>query len=121
MKNPLIRTCIFVLGSALALTACSKKEEASITTRETEKAKEEIKDFKTDNSAAQKSEVELAFAQLDQEIRELEIRVEKTTGESKAEAAAKLEALKKRKSELQSDYTEAKFKALIEDIKNTLH
>jgi hypothetical protein len=109
-----------VLLVTLALVSCSKKEEPSFSNRETENAKQEIKTYEHNNSAAQKGAVELAFAELDQEIRELEIRVQKVEGEARVEAQQKLDALRQRKDQLKSDFTEAKFKALVQDIKSTL-
>jgi uncharacterized lipoprotein YehR (DUF1307 family) len=111
---------LFIFTLTLIFMGCGKKEETTFSNRETENAKQEIKAYEKDNSAAQKSEVELAFAELDQEIRELEIRVQKVEGDARVEAQQKLDALRQRKQELKADFTEAKFKALLEDIKNTV-
>jgi uncharacterized lipoprotein YehR (DUF1307 family) len=111
---------LFIFVLTLLFMGCGKKEETTFSNRETENAKKEIKIYEKDNSAAQKSAVELALASLDQEIRELEIRVEKVEGEARVEAQQKLDALRQRKDQLKTDFTEAKFKALLEDIKNTV-
>jgi hypothetical protein len=104
----------------IAFTGCGEKPQSTMSNRETDKASEAIKDYEKNNSAEQKGRVDLAFAELDQEIRELEIRVERTEGEARAEAARKLEGLRQRKDELKGDFTEAKFKALLEDIKTSV-
>jgi hypothetical protein len=108
--------------TALSFVACKGKHEpqADITTAETEKAQAQVNRYAENNSEEQKKKVEVAFAALDQEIHELEVRVEATTGDSRAEAQYKLGELKKRRAEIQSDYTEAKFNALIDDIKNAV-
>lgn len=114
----------FVLAgiTCLSLIACNEKTEpqADITTAETLKAQAQVNDYSANSSDAQKKKVEVAFAALDQEIKELELRVEATSGEKKAEAQYKLDELKKRRSEIQSDFNEAKFNALVEDIKNAV-
>jgi hypothetical protein len=108
--------------TVFGFVSCNGKKEpqADITTAETVKAQAQVNDYATNNSEEQKKKVEVAFAALDQEIKELELRVEATSGENKAEAQYKLEELKKRRGEIQADYTEAKFNALVEDIKNAV-
>jgi hypothetical protein len=112
----------FLTIAALSLGACRDKREpqADITTAETLKAQTQVNNYAVNNSEEQKKKVAVAFAALDQEIRELEVRVEATTGNDRALAMYKLVELKKRRSEIQSDYNEAKFDALINDIKNSV-
>ena len=112
---------LLALGTVLiAWTACSEKPKAQIKTMETANAKTAIETYDANGSNALKLQVEKAFVALDQEIKELEVRVEATTGEKRAEAAYKLQELKKRESELRTDFNEAKFNALIQDIKNSV-
>jgi uncharacterized protein HemX len=115
-------TAAVVLGAVpfLGLGCNSKDEEPKMRTMETENAQKQVNAYESNNSEAQKAQVEQAFAELDKEIRELEVRVENTTGEARAEAQFKLDELRMRKTELRVDYTEAKFKALLEDIKNSV-
>jgi hypothetical protein len=103
----------------LLSTGCGKQEKApTMENRETLKTSEEVQAIHTDQSAAQKAEVERAFADLEKEIRELEVRVEKTEGQVQAEARYKIEALKNRRDELRKEYNQAKFDALVSDVKS---
>jgi len=112
----------FAVLAGLTTLACSKKTDSSadITTAETVKAQTQVNNYANNNTEEQKKKVEVALIALDQEIKELELRVEATAGENKAEAEYKLVELKERRSEIKSDYTEAKFNALVEDIKNAV-
>jgi hypothetical protein len=109
---------LLIITTLMAITVgCGKRESSTMENRETEKAKEQIEQRRTDSSAGQTAEVERALADLDKEIRELEVRVEKTEGEPRREALAKAEALKNRRDELRRDYSQAKFDALMNDVK----
>ncbi|MES2310270.1 MAG: hypothetical protein V4507_15560 [Verrucomicrobiota bacterium] len=124
MNSP-IKTCATLVlgGLMLSLVACKDRDnnkKGDIKTFETERAKSAINNYQETGSNDSKAHVEKAFADLDQEIRELEIRVQATTGEKRAEAQYKLDALKKRASELRTDYNETKFNLLIDDIKKTV-
>lgn len=109
-------------AALLGLTACSDRSQprADITTAETLKAQGQVDQYTNNNTDEQKRKIAVAFAALDQEIRELEVRVDATTGEARAEATYKLEELKKRRSQIQSDFNQAKFDGLINDIKNSV-
>ena len=113
---------VAVVGTVpfLSIGCNSKDEEPQLRTMETENAQKQVNAYENNNSDAQKARVDKAFAELDKEIRELEVRVQNTNGEARAEAQFKLDELNKRKTELKADYTEAKFKALLEDIKNSV-
>jgi TolA-binding protein len=118
-------TITFIFATTLALflflSGCGKREEKpTINTRETENTKGQVEQSKSDMSEGQKAEVEKAFADLEKEIRELEIRVEKTEGEARAEAKYKLDALKIRRDELRKEFNKAKFDALMDDVKSAL-
>lgn len=63
-------------------------------------ARVEVEKGRTDSSPAHKAEVQRAFADLDKEISELEVRVLKTDGEERARAQYKLDVLKNRRAEL---------------------
>jgi hypothetical protein len=104
----------------LVLVGCGSEQKADIKTAETEGTKKAIENYEANSTDAAKAKVEKAFAELDQEIKELEVRVANTVGEARAEANTKLSELKTRKNELRGDFTEAKFKALIEDVKNSV-
>jgi TolA-binding protein len=109
-------------SSAMLLAGCSKSDvdPAPISTPETRNVQEEVKDYQRSGTEQQKNRVEQAFDELDQEIRELEIRVEKTSGGQRAEAQRKMEDLKAQRDNLRSDFTEAKFQALIKDIRESV-
>ena len=119
---------VLLSGSALVLAAglffagCAKSQQdpAPISTRETQNAQEEVKDYANSPTDEQKARVERAFSELDQEIHELEIRVNKTEGDDKAEADRKLQSLKAKRDDLRTDFTEEKFKALLKEIKESV-
>jgi hypothetical protein len=106
--------------SLLTLTGCSEKPKGEIKTLETVKAQAAVNAYDASGSDAAKMEAEKSFIALDQEIKELEIRVDATTGEKRAVAAEKLALLKKRESELRSEFNQAKFNTLVEDVKNSV-
>lgn len=109
------------LGAVLvSLAACSEKPKSEIKTLETVKAQGAVDAYDSSGSKASKQQVEKAFLALGQEIKELEIRINATTGDRRAEAADKLEQLKKRESEIRWDFNEAKVNALIQDIKDSV-
>lgn len=119
--NYAIPTLASFAGLALlTLTACSEQKKADITTMETVKAEAAVNAYDAAGSNELKLLAETAFADLDREIRELEVRVETTTGEKRAEALYKLTELKKRSSEIRGDFNEAKVKTLIEDVKQSV-
>jgi hypothetical protein len=119
--NYAIPTLASAAGLALfTLMACSEQKKADITTLETVKAEAAVNAFDTTGSNELKLKAETAFADLDREIRELEVRVETTVGEKKAEALYKLTELKKRSSEIRGDFNEAKVRTLIEDVKQSV-
>jgi uncharacterized protein HemX len=112
-----------VFAAAIGITllaACSDKQQATIKTAETEKAKAQVEQYNASGSKEDKLEAERAFADLDKEIKELEVRVDATSGEARSEAQNKLDDLRKRKIELRVDFTKAKFNALLEDIKSAV-
>lgn len=119
--KPLLSLAAVFGSSALILTGCNKTPDpAPISTRETENARTEVRNYESSNTQEQKNRVELAFAELDQEIQELEIRVANTHGNQRYEAQQKLDALKAQRDALRDDFTEAKFQALLNDIKKTV-
>lgn len=112
---------IIAFGAVLvSLTACSEKPKAQIKTLETAKAQAAVNAYDATGSKELKLQSEKAFVALDQEIKELEIRVENTSGEKRAEAADKLAQLKMRESEIRADFNAAKFNTLIQDIKDSV-
>jgi hypothetical protein len=104
----------------VSLVACSEKPKAQISTLETAKAQTAVNAYDATGSKELKLESEKAFVALDQEIKELEIRVENSTGEKRVEALEKLTQLKMRASEIRSDFNQAKFNTLIQDIKDSV-
>ena len=114
-------TAVASLGAVLvALAACSEEPKSEIKTLETVKAQGAVDAYDSSGSKASKLQAEKAFVALEREIKELEIRVNATTGDKRAEAAGKLAQLRKRESEIRSDFNEAKFNALIQDIKDSV-
>jgi len=123
MNSTLIKpmAALSILGSlVLFVTACSEKPKAQIKTLETVKAQGAVDAYDATGSKELKLKAEQSFVALDREIKELEVRVEATTGDQRAEAAYKLKELKKRESEIRADFNEAKFNTLINDIKNSV-
>jgi len=123
MKTGPSRTWILpalLAGFALIGVGCGSGEKATIKTAETEGTKQAIENYQANSTDAAKAKVEKSFSELDQEIHELEVRVENTSGPARTEADTKLSELKQRRMELRADYTEAKFNALIEDVKNSV-
>lgn len=120
IKNQSLLTIIGLGAVLITLAACSEKPKAEIKTLETVNAQNAVSDYNAIGTDASKQLAEKAFLSLDQEIKELEIRVESTTGEKRQEAANKLAELKTRESEIRTDFNEAKFNTLIEDIKNSV-
>jgi hypothetical protein len=125
MKNKnltLSRTVLMSMaaGAMFLATGCSDNRRADINTFETAKAKSAVEAYDSTGTNEMKLKAEKAFADLDKEIKELELRVEATNGGNQAEARYKMNELKKRESELRSDFNEAKFNTLIEDIKNSV-
>lgn len=119
--NNLSLARMIVLGATfIALAACSEKPKAKITTLETAKAQSAVNAYDATGSKELKMESEKAFIALDQEIKELEIRVANTSGEKRTEAAEKLAQLKARESEIRADFNAAKFNTLIQDIKDSV-
>jgi len=109
-----------LLGFGIFFSACGSGDKPPIKTVETESAQRAIDGYESKPTDEAKVKVEQAFNELDGEIKELEVRVEKVTGDTRAEANKKLSDLKARKNELRMDFTEAKFKALADDIKNSV-
>lgn len=120
-KTTLPILSVIAAGASLtALTACSDNQRANITTPETAKTQSAVQAYDSAGTQDTKLKAERAFAQLDEEIRELEVRVQATTGEKQAEAKYKLDQLKKRESELRGDFNEAKFNTLLKDVKDSV-
>lgn len=110
-----------VVGTAwMALAACSDKPKARIKTLETAQAQAAVDAYDKTGSDALKALAEKAFLDLDGEIKELEIRVDATTGEQRAEADRKLTELRKRSAEIRAEFNAAKFNTLIQDIKDSV-
>jgi hypothetical protein len=120
LKNRSLLPTIAFGAILVSLTACSEKPKAQINTLETAKAQTAVNAYDATGSKELKMESEKAFIALDQEIKELEIRVANTSGEKRTEAAEKLAQLKMRESEIRGDFNAAKFNTLIQDIKNSV-
>jgi chaperonin cofactor prefoldin len=122
VKTNLETLCPVIILSALLVIpmACSKSSNNEIKTIETVKAQAAVDAYETTGSAELKVQTDKALAELDSEIRELEIRVDSTSGDKRAEAAAKLASLKTRESEIRTNFNIAKFNVLIQDIKDSV-
>lgn len=110
----------------LGLAACNNERPQAtaqgqqLTTPETEQAEEAVKEYKTAKTPANAAQVREALAELDREIAELEALAAKREGEEEAEAQAKLRDLKRQRRDLESQFTQAKFNKLKENVQETL-
>ena len=112
MKNLLLKT-IFAACCFGALAACKPAEPLPIKTLETVTVEEKIRIFKADPSKANMTEVEKALADLNAEIKELEVREAKVGGAEKDEATRKLSDLRVKYDACSADFTAAKVQASV--------
>ncbi|HEY5770382.1 MAG TPA: hypothetical protein VIS71_11100 [Terrimicrobium sp.] len=113
MKTSLLRaiSAACCLG---AIVACKPSEPPPATkTTETSVVEEKISKFKSDPSKANMDEVEKALADLNSEIKELEVREAKVGGAEKDEATRKLADLRVKYASYSTDFTAAKVKASV--------
>jgi uncharacterized coiled-coil DUF342 family protein len=82
-------------------------------TSETAAVEEKMLKFKSDPSKANMDEVEKALADLDSEIKELEVREAKVGGAEKDEVTKKLTDLRAKYKVYSTDFTAAKVKASV--------
>jgi hypothetical protein len=83
-------------------------------TSETTVVEEKIRKFKAEPSKVNMDEVEKALADLNSEIKELEVREAKVGGAEKDEATRKLSDLRAKYNIYSADFTAAKVKASVE-------
>ena len=101
MKMKSLLAPMIAVTLAASFVGCSKRDKsATITTRETSNAREEVDKSRSDSSPVQKAEVQKAFADLDKEISELEVLLLKSEGAERAKVQYKLDALKNRRDAL---------------------
>jgi hypothetical protein len=97
-----------------AIVACKPVEPPPpMKTSETAMVEEKIVKFKSDPSKANMDEVEKALADLNSEIKELEVREAKVGGAEKDELTKKLTDLRAKYNSYSTDFTAAKVKASV--------
>jgi hypothetical protein len=97
-----------------AIVACKPAEAPPpMKTSETASVEEKISKFKSDPSKANMDGVEKALADLNSEIKELEVREAKVGGAEKDEATRKLTDLRAKYNSYNADFTAAKVKASV--------
>jgi uncharacterized protein YukE len=93
------------------IVAC--KPTASMKTSETAVVEEKIRKFKAEPSKVNMSEVEKALADLNSQIKELEVREAKVGGAEKDEATRKLSDLRASYNAYNAEFTAAKVQASV--------
>ena len=97
-----------------AIAACKPAQPPpAMKTSETAVVEEKLLKFKSDPSKANMDAVEKALADLNSEIKELEVREAKVGGAEKDEATRKLADLRVRYNTYSADFTAAKVKASV--------
>ena len=113
MKNFLLKT-LFAACCVGAIAACKPAQPPQpMKTLETVTVEEKIRIFKADPSKANMTEVEKALADLNAEIKELEVREAKVGGAEKDEATRKLSDLRGKYDAFSADFTAAKVQASV--------
>ena len=113
MKTSHLRA-IFTACCLGAIAACRPTEPPpQMKTTETAMVEEKILKFKSDPSKVNMDEVEKALADLNSEIKELEVREAKVGGAEKDEATKKLTDLRAKYNIYSTDFTAAKVKASV--------
>lgn len=111
MKTLLLRT-IFAAGFYCAIVACNPTQPAlPMKTSETKAVEEKIRDFKAEPSQVNMQEVEKALADLNAEIKELEVRQSTVGGAEKDEATRKLSDLRDKYNAYVAEFTGARVQA----------
>ena len=110
MKS-LLPSVIFGAVCFGAIFACKPSEPVPTATAKTAVVEEKIRQFKADPSKANMNEVEKALADLNVEIKELEIREAKVGGAEKDEVTRKLTDLRAKYNAYGADFTAAKVQA----------
>jgi len=113
MKTLLLKT-MFTACCFGAIAACKPTEPtAPMKTSETAVVEEKIRKFKAEPSKANMNEVEKALADLNSEIKELEVREAKVGGSEKDEATRKLSDLRAKYNAYTADFTAARVQASV--------
>jgi paraquat-inducible protein B len=111
MKLRLLKT-IFAAGCFGAISACNPTQPTPpIKTTETAAVEEKIRKFKAEPSKVNMQEVEKALADLNAEIKELELRQSTVGGAEKDEATRKLSDLRAKYNAYNTDFTAARVQA----------
>ena len=111
MKTLFLRT-IFAAGCYGAIAACNPTQPTPpMKTSETTAVEEKIRDFKAEPSQVNMQEVEKALADLNAEIKELELRQSTVGGAEKDEATRKLSDLRDKYNAYVAEFTGARVQA----------
>jgi hypothetical protein len=111
MKTLLQKT-IFAAGCYGAIVACNPTQPTPpMKTSETEAVEKKIREFKADPSNVNLQEVEKALADLNAEIKELELRQSTVGGAEKDEATRKLSDLRAKYNAYVAEFTGARVQA----------
>jgi hypothetical protein len=94
-----------------AIVACKPSEPVPTATGKTAVVEEKIRQFKADPSKTNLNEVDKALADLNVEIKELEIQEAKAGGAKKDEITRKLSDLRAKYNACNGDFTAAKVQA----------
>jgi uncharacterized protein (DUF1786 family) len=100
----------------------SNKPAASSSAREVSESADatakKISDYRVDSNDVTKADVKSALARLDVDIQLLESRIAAVSDpQRKAELTARLNGYKARREELKKDFRQARFQALVDDVK----
>jgi uncharacterized protein YukE len=113
MKTLLLKT-MFTACCFGAIVACKPTEPTPpMKTSETAVVEEKIRKFKAEPSKVNMNEVEKALADLNTEIKELEVREAKVGGSEKDEATRKLSDLRAKYNAYTADFTAARVQASV--------
>jgi len=113
MKTPFLKT-MFTACCFGAIVACKPTESTPpMKTSETALVEEKIRQFKAEPSKANMDEVEKALADLNAEIKELQVREAKVGGAEKDETTRKLSDLRAKYDTYTADFTAARVQASV--------
>lgn len=122
-----LTAALAALPAVLATGCNSRSNKPTMDNIESRRVQHEINQYQNqtasgnDQAAKQTAEeINVAFADLDKEIAELESIASNMNDARRPEAQRKLEALRNRRAELSREYNQAKFDALKADVKETL-
>jgi hypothetical protein len=111
---------MFIAGCLLAMAACKPAEStAALKTSETALVAEKIEKFKADPSRINMVEAEKALADLNSQIKELEVREATAGGAEKDEITKKIADLQQKYNAYMVDFTAARVKSSLSKASET--